>query len=461
MKLQLIYILGATALLSSCHLYSSYERPKDIKTDGLFRDTTATGNTLSTDTASFGNRPWREVFTDASLQSLIEKGLANNTDLQTASLRVQEAEATYLPAKMAFLPNLSFAPSGTISSFDGGKASQTYSIPIKASWQIDAFGGLRNAKEMAKANVLQSHAYRQAVQTQIISGIANMYYTLLMLDQQLNITRSTADIWKQNVEAMKLMFEHSQGVSAAAVAQSEANYHQICASIPELEKSIREAENGLCVVLHEAPHTIARTTLENQKFPSTLSTGVPMQLLANRPDVRSAEMSLASAFYYTNYARSQFYPQITLSGSAGWTNSAGGAIINPAKFLASAVGSLIQPLFANGQLIGKLRIAKAQQQEAQLAFEQSLLNAGEEVSNALYQYQASIEEQKAREKQVVSLTKAEEATKQLFQLGNSTYLEKLTAQQYLLSARLSLVTAQFSEMQAVVNLYQALGGGRN
>lgn len=445
-----------TALLSSCGIHSSYERPKDIKAEAnLYR------NTVSVDTANFGNRPWREVFTDNKLQQLIERALDRNADLQTAELKIKEAEATYLPAKMAFLPNLALNPSGTISSFDGGKTTQSYKLPIVANWQLDVFGSLRNAKQMAKAQILQSRAYKQAVQTQIIGGVANMYYTLLMLDEQLRITKETAEIWKQNVEAMRSMLLHSTMTNVAAVSQSEANYHAICASIPAIEQNIHETENSLSVFLHDAPQRIERTALDAQLLPSDLSIGIPMQLLSNRPDVQTAEMALRLAFYNTNYARSKFYPNITLSGSAGWVNSVGQSILNPGKVLASAVASLTQPLFANGQLVGQLRIAKAQQEEAKIGFEQSLLNAGKEVSDALFAYQVAEEKTVSRKQQVVSLEKANEATKELFKLGTTSYLETLTAQQSLLSARLSLVNDEFSKMQSVVNLYSALGGGRD
>ena len=307
--------------------------------------------------------------------------------------------------------------------------------------------------------LLQTKAYRQAVQTQIISGIANTYYTLLMLDQQQIITEETADIMKRNVETMRAMKDAAM-TNAAAVAQSEAAYAQVLASIPAIRQSIRETENALCMLLRQAPQAIKRSTLAGQQLPTEFSVGVPLQLLSNRPDVKAAEMSLASTYYNANQARAAFYPQITLSGSAGWTNSAGSVIVNPGKLLASAIGSLTQPLFYRGANIARLKIAKAQQEEAKLAFQQSLLNAGSEVSNALSKYQTTSEKASARKLQVESAEKASEYTKELFQLGNSTYLEVLSAEQSLLSARLSQVSDQFDSMQAIVSLYSALGGGR-
>lgn len=459
MKKQIICMLCATALLSSCHIYKSYDRPDDIQTAGLYRDTLSTGDTLASDTANFGNLPWREVFTDPQLQALIEQGLANNTDLQTAILKVEEAKAALTTSRLAYAPMLALSPQGTISSFDKSAATKTYSLPVTASWEIDLFGKLLNAKRGAQVTLLQTKAYRQAVQTQIISGIANTYYTLLMLDQQQIITEETADIMKRNVETMRAMKDAAM-TNAAAVAQSEAAYAQVLASIPAIRQSIRETENALCMLLRQAPQAIKRSTLDGQQLPTEFSVGVPLQLLSNRPDVKAAEMSLASTYYNANQARAAFYPQITLSGSAGWTNSAGSVIVNPGKLLASAIGSLTQPLFYRGANIARLKIAKAQQEEAKLAFQQSLLNAGSEVSNALSKYQTTSEKASARKLQVESAEKASEYTKELFQLGNSTYLEVLSAEQSLLSARLSQVSDQFDSMQAIVSLYSALGGGR-
>ena len=452
-------MLCATALLSSCHIYKSYDRPEDILTAGLYRDTVATGDTLASDTANFGNLPWREVFTDPQLQTLIEQGLANNTDLQTAILKVEEAKNALMTSRLAYAPSLALSPQGTISSFDKSAATKTYSLPVTASWEIDLFGKLLNAKRGAQATLLQTKAYRQAVQTQIIAGIANTYYTLLMLDRQMDISEQTADIMKRNVETMRAMKDAAMA-NAAAVSQSETAYAQVLASLPAIRQSIRETENALCMLLRQAPQTIKRSTLEEQQLPSEFSVGIPLQLLSNRPDVKAAEMSLANTYYNTNSARAAFYPQITISGSAGWTNSAGSMIVNPGKLLASALGSLTQPLFYRGSNIARLKIAKAQQEEAKLAFQQSLLNAGSEVSNALSLYQTTAEKTSARKFQVESAEKGAEYTKELFKLGTSTYLEVLSAEQSLLSARLSQVSDSFDSMQAVVSLYRALGGGR-
>ena len=461
MKKQIIYMLCATALLSSCHIYKSYDRPEDINTSGLYRDPVAENDTLVSDTTNFGNLPWKTVFTDPQLQSLIELGLKQNTDLQSAILKVKEAQAPLLAAKLAYAPSLALSPQGTISSFNHKAASKTYSLPVAASWEISLFGGILNTKRGAEVNVKQMQAYRQAVQTQIIANVANMYYTLMMLDKQLEISRETAEILKRNTEAMEAMKEGAMyNINSAGVEQSRAAYAQVLASLPDIEQSIREVENSLSVLLGQAPQSIKRSTLDAQSLPSEFSVGVPLQLLSNRPDIKAAEMALAASYYNTNVARSNFYPKITLSGSAGWTNSAGSTIINPGKFLATAIGSLTQPLFYNGSNIAKLKITKAQEAEAQLAFQQALMNAGSEVSNALSLYQTTSEKAESRKIQVEAAQKAANDTKELFNLGTSTYLEVLSAQQSYLSAQISQVSDTFDRMQAVVNLYQALGGGR-
>ena len=464
MKKQILPLMCAAALLSSCHIYKAYERPDDINAEGLYRDTMEVDSITAqaADTANFGNLPWREVFTDPLLQTLIEQALTSSPDLRTAALKVKEAKAALTNAKLAYLPSLTLSPQGVVSSWDKGKATQTYSLPVNAGWQIDLFGQILNPKRQAKVALEQVKAYEQNARVQIIANVANLYYTLQMLDRQLQISEATAEILKKNAETIEAMKDAGfYGTTQAGVEQSRAAYAQVQASLPELRANIREVENTLCLLLGETPHVIGRSyPLEDQQLPTQFSIGVPLQLLSNRPDVRAAEQALAAAYYNTNTARANFYPRIMLSGSAGWTNSAGAAIVNPGKLLASAVASLTQPLFQNGTNIARLKIAKAQQEEAKIQFEQALLNAGNEVSNALYQYQSCTEKVEARTLQVESAQKASEYTQELFQLGNATYLEVLSAQQAHLSAQLSEIADTFSRMQAVISLYQALGGGR-
>lgn len=457
------YIILALSLLwvgsmSSCNIYRKYQRP-EVVVNGLYRDVTSDTDTLKSDTANMGNLPWKEMFTDSKLQALIEEGLANNLDLQTAALRVKEYEAQLLSARLAYLPSFNLTPTGTVASFDNSKATQTYQLPVVASWEVDLFGRLLNSKRAAKAALLQSEWYRQAVQTQVVAAIANGYYTLLMLDAQLSLSEETAKSWAESVRTTRALKDAAL-TTQAAVSQSEAQYNAVEISIVELRQQIREAENALCLLLGRPAGAVERGMLDEQDIPAELSAGVPVQLLSNRPDVRQAEAALMVAFANTNVARSAFYPQLTLSGTAGWTNSVGSQVLNPGKLILSATAGLVQPIFNKGANTAKLRVAKAQQEEARLAFQKSLLNAGNEVSNALYQYKTVQDKKLSREEQIFSLEAAVKETEELQRLSTTTYLEVLTARQTLLSARLSQVADAFQELQAMVNLYQALGGGR-
>ncbi|WP_294590634.1 TolC family protein [uncultured Bacteroides sp.] len=460
MKKQIITLVVAALSLSSCGIYTKY-KPVTTVPDKLYGTDVTVVDTLVTagSTGSLADLSWRQLFTDPQLQALIEQGLQNNTDLQSAQWRVEEARASLSAARLAYLPSFALSPQGTVSSFDKGKASQIYSLPVTSNWEIDIFGRLTNAKRRAKALHAQSQEYELAVKTQLIANLANAYYTLLMLDAQLAISKETEVKWKESVRVMQALKNAGQG-NEAGLAQTEATYYSICTTVLDLQEQISQVENSLCLMLGETPRSIRRGKLEGQVLPQELSVGIPLQLLANRPDVKAAELALTQAFYSTNEARSAFYPSITLSGSAGWTNGAGEMILNPGKLLLSAVGSLTQPLFNNGQNIARLKIAKAQQEEAKLAFTQSLLNAGAEVNNALKQNQTARDKASFYTKQIASLQTAVSSTRLLMQHGSSTYLEVLTAQQTLLTAELTQVGNRFQEIQSVINLYQALGGGR-
>ena len=453
-------MISAAALMSSCGIYNKYERP-DVNVTGIVRDVTSNTDTLAvTDTTSFGNLPWRSVFTDPQLQVLIEQGLEHNTDLLNAALNVKMVEAQLMAAKLAFVPSFTFSPQGTISSWDGSKATKTYSLPINASWSIDLFGNLLNQKRSAQMALLATKDYQLVVKTNLIANIANAYYTLLMLDKQLEIVDNMTTLTKETWDMMKLQKELNNA-KETSVQSAEANYYSVLAQAADLKRQIRETENSLSLLLGQPAQTIARGRLEDQSLPTEFSTGVGIQMLNNRPDVHYAEMTLAQCFYNTQAARSKFYPNITISGSGAFTNSSGSGIVNPGKWLLSAIGSLVQPIFQNGQLVAQLKVAKATQEQAYNTWQNAVLSAGSEVSNALVLYNSSDEKSKLEEKQVESLTKNVQYTKDLFNMGSSTYLEVITAQQSLLNAELSKVQDDFYKMQAVVNLYYALGGGRD
>lgn len=456
----IIIMVSAAALLSGCGIYGKYERP-EVDAAGIVRDVTSKTDTLAvTDTTSFGNLPWKSVFTDPALQSLIEKGLENNTDLLNAALNVKMVEAQLMAAKLAFVPSFTFSPQGTISSWDGNKATKTYSLPVNASWSIDLFGNLLNQKRSAQMALLATKDYQLVVKTNLIANVANAYYTLLMLDKQLEIVNNMVGLTKETWDMMKLQKDFKGG-KETSVQSAEANYYSVLAQAADLKRQIRETENSLSLLLGQRAQYIERGKIDDQNLPVEFSTGVSLQMLNNRPDVHYAEMTLAQCFYNTQAARSKFYPNITISGSGAFTNSAGAGIVNPGKWLLSAVGSLVQPIFQNGQLVAGLKVAKAEQEQAYNTWQNAVLSAGSEVSNALVLYNSSDEKSKLEAKQVESLRKNVEYTKDLFQSAGSTYLEVITAQQSLLNAELAKVQDDFYKMQAVVNLYYALGGGRD
>ena len=426
MKRIIIGLLLSTGL-SGCHIYRTYERPELSGVDSLYRVPA-----MTEDTMSLADFSWKELFTDTVLQQLIEKGIANNTDLNIARLKVREAEALLTSSKLAYLPSVSLTPQGTIKSIEGNSPTKTYNLAASADWELDIFGRLTNVKREAKAVLEQSQAYKQAVQTQLIATIANSYYTLLMLDKQLDISRRTAEIWAENLRVMKALKKAGQ-TTEMAVAQIEASKLSVDASLLSLEQQITEVENSLSSLLGVVPQRIDRLILDMQSFPDTLSVGVPLRLLQRRPDVRQSEAALAEAFYTTNRAYSAFYPAITLSGSAGWTNAAGAIISNPGEWLFSAVGSLVQPLFNRGQNIANLKVAKARQEEALLTFRQTLLNAGTEVNDALLQWQVARRRLDLDRQQIISLQSAVRSSELLMRHSSQNYLEVLTARQTLLS----------------------------
>jgi len=449
-------IVFAAVMLASCGIYTNYERPVQAVADmdSLYRPEARPDTTRSIATLR-----WEELFTDTCLQQLIRQGLAANADLAVARLQVEEAQATLRQSKLAYLPSVQLEPTGTLSSFDGQKTQKTYSVGASASWEIDLFGKLRNSKRQAFSSLLASDAYRQMMQTQVIATVADSYYALLMLDEQIRITTETAESWREYVRSLAALMQAGQA-DRATLAQAEASRLSAESSLLSLQQQAVEQENALCAFVGLTPQRLERGTMDGQRFPSRLSVGVPLDLLSRRPDVRQAEANLMQAFYATNSARAAFYPSITLSGSAGWTNSGGIIITNPGAWLLQAVGSLVQPLFNRGQNLANLKIAKAQQEEAVLQFRQSLLDAGTEVNNALTQWQTARERIRLDSDQVKQLTITLGDTELLMENSADTnYLQVLTARQSLLSAQLAVASDRYDEIQGVIELYHALGGG--
>ena len=458
---KIMIFAAATLLISSCGVYNKYERP-DVETKGLVRDAVSDIDTLVVqDTASFGNLPWRAVFTDPQLQALIEQGLERNPDLLNAALNVKLYESMLTAAKLAFLPAVNIgqqSPMGTISTLytDPSVTTKSYTLPITASWTLDLFGNILSQKRSTQMKLLGMKDYQMAVRAQIIGGIANSYYTLLMLDEQLRIVTEMSKMAKETWDMMAL--QHQLGrVRSISVQSAEAAYLTTQTQANDFRRQIRATENALSLLIGQQGQQIPRSTLYEQALPTEFSTGVGVALLQNRPDVHYAEMALASCFHDVQTARSQFYPNITVGASLAFTNSNGN--LNPGKWLASLFGSLTQPIFQRGALTVNLKVKKMQYEQAFNTWQDAILKAGNEVSNALVNYRGYDENSKIEAQRVAVLTKTVEDTKALYRSRGSSYLEVLTAQNQLLSAQLNKANAEFNKMQSVVSLYTALGGG--
>ncbi len=457
MKKLNIFILALTALsLTGCKsLYGNYERP-DVKTTGIVRHPVNDQETLE-GTNDFGKLPWRSVFTDPQLQVIIARALNNNPNLANAVLNIDIAEQQLKAAKLSFLPSVVFAPTGTISHFGSHtEATKAYTLPIAASWNIDLFGQLRSQKKAAQVILLQAKDYKVAAQTTLICNVANLYYTLLMLDRQKEIVDNMSELTKNTWDMMKLQMKFGRARSTS-VQSAEAAYYNVQTQGSTIKENIRKAENSLSLLLGEPVHSIVRGRLANQTLPTNFSGGIGVAQLSNRADVHAKEMELAKCFYNVQEARSRFYPVLNISPTGAWSNSNG--LVNPGKLLLSVVGSLTQPIFAQGKLKAGLRVAENQYKQAYNIWQNSILTAGAEVSNALVGYTSANEKNQLIQQQIDVLQKNVEHTQMLYKQSSSSYLEVITTQQSLLNAQIAQVQEQFAKLQAIVNLYNALGGG--
>ena len=440
--------------LTGCGIYSKYQPVQDL-------DSTLYGDLPLSDTAAcLANLDWRELFTDPCLQSLIDTALRNNHDLRIAHEHVLQAEASLRGAQLAYLPSVGLAPAGAFSPMAGVSASGTYDLVANASWEIDIFGRTLNSLRRAKAAKAQMLDYEQAARCGLIAGVANTYYTLLMLDAQLEIAEQTEETWAQTVYAIRRMKDAGMANEAGA-AQLEATYYSIQTTVLDFRQQIREVENAMCLLLGSTHRDIPRTTLDAQSLPDRLEVGIPVQMLYNRPDVRAAQQNMAQAFYAANLARSNCLPSLSLSGTFGWTNHDYVQIFNPAQMISSLAASLFVPLFNSGRNIAEVRMAKSQQEEAALLFTKTVLSAGNEVNEALTSYQTCLAKCDLYDKQVEALTRAQRATSLMMQYGSTTYLEVLTAQNTLLSAQFTCISNHMDLLQSLVSLYHSLGGGRD
>lgn len=466
MKLNKIILLPAATVillstLGSCNIYKKYETPTDTVLLQQYKE----AQEASIDSMAFGNLQWQSVFTDPVLADLIDQALNNNIDLRNAKLNIDIAHAQLKGARLSYLPSVALAPNGSGSKFftspSSGGMSWGYQIPLSVSWEIDVFAKLLNNKRGAQAAYEQSQDYCRAVRSQIVGGVANTYYAIAAIEAQLAVSRSTAEIWKQNVQTMKDLKEAGT-VNEVAVVQSEAQYYGILASITDLEVSLDEMNNTMSLLLGVMPQKWEISPDATLRLPAIIRASVPMCELAMRPDVAAAERNMAVAYYATNSARAAFYPGLNITANGGFTNMLGSMITNPGNFFINLAGSLTAPLFSRGQNIARLEAAKAQQQQAMNTFENTLMSASAEVSDAMTLYEKSAEKQQYLALQAEKLALAVDYTQELLRLGsyNTTYLDVLTAQQSLLSAQISSISARHSEARALINLYQSLGGGR-
>lgn len=469
------YIKGAVLLgvilsmgLTSCQVMNKYKSP-EIDSDNLYRDENPT------DTTTIANIPWRDYFSDPALQALIDEGLNNNYDMRIVAERIKQAEAALGMARAAYFPNIALAGSVShdrASAVDPltklpqaerktlGYHSTTYSLGIAATWELDVWGKLNRQSRAKFADMLNSYAGRNLIQTSLIANISNTYYALLALDEQLRITNEMIGLMQESVTTMEALMQAGLQ-NGAAVEQIKATLYSAQVSVPDLENNIRQLENSICLMVGRKPGSVTRTTLDSQYIPSTLSHGVPFQMLAKRPDVRQAELSFRSAFELTNAAQASFYPSITLNTGSfiGYGATSLSGFFKPENLAASIIGGLTQPIFARKQLITQLKVAKAEQQAALLTFEQTVLAAGKEVSDILNTFESSLSKNSTRDKQVESLEKAVYYTKELLTAGEANYLEVINAQQSLLQAKLNQANDKLQQLQATSDLYRALGGG--
>ena len=443
-----IFVATLATVFVGCSFYTSFERPNVSNLHELYdADTTHT---------RLADYSWREFFTDTLLQKYIERGLEYNIDMRNARLNIVQAEAALDAAQKAFLPSVNASLQTTLSGGDG--ATFAYSLVPTASWEVDVFGKLRNAERGAEVALTQSYLMEQAVQSKLIATIANNYYTLLMLDEQLKTSRHTLTTWEENIRTLSAL-KRAGKATEAAVLQAKANKFSVEGQVLTLERQIVEQEETLATLMGVLPFEIVRGTLAEQTFPEEFSVGVPLELVSLRPDILQAEANLATKFYAVQEARASFYPSITLSGSLGWSDAVGNVIADPGEFILKLVGGIVQPIFTRGANKAKLKIATTQQEAALLQYRQALLNAGAEVNKALKMWQTSRERYNIDLRQIVTLRAAVWNTQLLMKYGSASYLEVLTAQQNLHNAELAESTDRYSEIQGIIQLYYALGGG--
>jgi len=450
-----IWLFVLIIFLSSCKVLQPYKQPDVLSKEKLFRDLAIN------DSTNIADMPWRSLFTDKLLQNLIEEAIKNNPDLQIAITRMKKAEANFKQSKASLFPSLNLNADASYQNNDAAVAGvpATYQFSGTASWEADIWGRLRSAKRANLSLFLESEAYKRAVQTRLIANVAINYYTLLAFDAKLQVTEKTIENRNSDVETMKLMKDNDL-VTGADLVQSQANLYSAKVTIPEIKQSIYETENALSLLLGRNPGPITRSSLNEQEISADLRTGIPVQLLANRPDVQEAEYQFRYGFEMTNVARKYFYPSLTISATGGITSTDLSKLFNASSVFWNIVGGITQPIFNQGQNKQRFRVAQANQEEYLVTFKQTLLTAGQEVANALHGYQTASEEIALRTSQIEFLKKSVDYTMELLKYTSSTnYTDVLTSEVNLLSAQLNSINDKLLQLQAVVSLYQSLGGG--
>ena len=466
---KMIATASVSLLLTGCGFYKQYESNATAPADAFG---TTQDITMAEGETSLAQLSWREFFTDPLLQQLIEQVLANNTDLNSARIAIEKSEASLKMAKMAYLPSLTFSPQGTMSKFDDSPWSKTYNMPLQLSMDVDVFGSITNKKRAAKAVLLQSQIREESVHANLISNVAQQYYMLQVLDRQLEILMLTDSLWNTSLETQKTLWENGKSYSTA-VNQMESSYLNVKTQIVDTRRNIRSTENSICRLLAITPQHIERakwgsSALHHPQAQGDtgqrvfdiqfLRIGVPAALLNLRPDIRIANHAMEEAFYNTQAARAAFFPTITLNGAAGWTNSSGNGVADPGKLLINIVGQLAQPILARGKLSANLKINQLTEQDLQKKYVQTVINAGNQVNEAMADCQAAREKHGYYHRQVEVLHEAYKGTHELMDNGKANYLEVLTAQETLLNAQLNEAMNMYKGAQAVIALYIALGG---
>lgn len=464
-KRYIIISLVLTAFsLQSCFVAKEYQQP-EIEIQDQYR------NIETSDSATLASMPWESLFTDSQLKNLVTEALDSNLDLLMAVERVNAAEAYFKQGKMGYLPSLSMGANtskyewsdNSISGiYSGGNGSgyENYQLTGTISWEADIWGKIRSNKRASQAGYLQSEAARRAVESSLVGNLASAYFQLLALDAQVDVAKQTVTNRMEGLETMKSLKEAGQ-VTEAAVKQTEAQLYSTQILLLNLEENVKLLENTLSLLLGQNAGDIVRGKLADQNVLIELQTGFPAQLLRNRPDVMVAEYGLMNAFELTNVARSNFYPSLSISASTGLESINFDDWFSTSSLFSNVIGNLTQPLFNKRSIRTKFEVAKAQQAEARYNFQKSILNAGKEVSDALYSYQSEGRKYEIQKLELEALTKAVEYSEELLNNGyqNTTYIEVLTARSNALTSEINTIDTKFQQLNSVVELYKALGGG--